>query len=85
MLFEKPDAFNNPDRSEQKLFKNLAKFDFESICVKKEDSYKQTETSTWIGKHVPASVSISLNLILETIFFCKTNLHYLISSFIAAL
>ena len=33
-LFEKLDAFNTPYRNEQKLFKNLAVFDFESICVK---------------------------------------------------
>ena len=48
----------SPYRNEQKLFKNLAIFDFESICVK-EDSYKQSETTMWIGKHVPISVSIS--------------------------
>ena len=83
-LFEKLDAFNIPYRNEQKLFKNLAKFDFESICVK-EYSYKQTETTTWIGKHVPISVSISSNLIPEPIFLCKANPHHLISSFITAL
>ena len=44
-LFEKLDAFNIPYRTEQKLFKNLAIFDFESICVK-ENYYKQTETTT---------------------------------------
>ena len=33
-LFEKLDAFNIPYRIEQKLFKNWAIFDFESICVK---------------------------------------------------
>ena len=38
-LFEKLDAFNIPYKNEQKLFKNLAIFDFESICVK-EDSYQ---------------------------------------------
>ena len=48
-LFEKLDAFNIPYRSEQKLFKNLAIFDLESICVKEANSYKQTETTTWIG------------------------------------
>ena len=69
-VFEKLDAFNIPNRNEQQLFKNLAIFDFESICVK-EDSYKQTESTTWIGKHVPISVSISSNLIPEPIFLCK--------------
>ena len=54
-FFEELDAFNIPFRSDQKLFKNLAIFDFESVCVK-ENSYKQTETTPWIGKHVPVSV-----------------------------
>ena len=66
------------------MFKNLAIFDFESICVK-EESYKQTETTTWIGKHVPISVSIASNLTSEPIFFCNTNPHHLFSSFITAL
>ena len=59
-------------------------FDFESICVQ-EDSYKQTETTTWIGKHVPKSVSISSNLIPEPIFLCNANPYHLISSFITTL
>ena len=78
------DAFKIPYKNEQKLFKNLAIFDFESICVK-GDSYEQTETTTWIGKHVPISVSISSNLIPEPIFLCNANPHHLISSFINAL
>ena len=82
--FEKLDAFNISYRNEQKLFKNLAVFDFESICVK-ENSYKQTETTKWIGKHLPISVSISSNLIPEPIFLCNANPHHLISSFITAL
>ena len=72
-LFEKLDAFNIPYENEQKSFKNLAFFDFESICVK-EESYKQTETTTWIGKHVPISVYISSNLIPEPIFLCNAIL-----------
>ena len=83
-IFEKLDAFNISYRSEQKLFKSLAMFDFESIGVK-EDSYKQTETTTWIRKHVPISVSISSNVIPEPIFLCNANPHHLISSFITAL
>ena len=83
-LFEKLDAFNIPYVSEQKLFKNLAIFDFESICVK-EESYKQTETTTWIGKHVLVSNSISSKLIPEPIFLCNANPHHLISSFITVL
>ena len=37
-FFEKLDAFNISYENEQKQFRNLAIFDFESICVK-EDSY----------------------------------------------
>ena len=77
-------TFNILYGSEQKLFKNLAILDFESICVK-EESYKQTEITTWIGKHVPISVSISSNLIPEPIFLCNANPHYLISPFITVL
>ena len=83
-IFEKLDAFNIPYRSEQKLFKDLEKFDFKSICVA-EKSYKQTETTTCIRKLVPKLVSISSNLFLEPIFLCNANLHDLISSFIIAL
>ena len=84
-FFEKLNAFNIPYKNEQKLFKNLAKLDFESICVK-ENSYKQTDNTTWIGKHVPISVSISSNLIPEPIFLCNAHPHHLISStFISAL
>ena len=83
-LFEMLDAFNIPYGKEQKLFKNLAIFDFDSIFVK-EESYKQTETTTWIGKHVPISVSISSNLIPEPIFLCNANPQHLISTFSSAL
>ena len=83
-LVEKLDAFNIPNKNEQKLFKKLAIFDFESICVK-EDSYKQTETTTWIGTHVTISVSVSSKLIPEPISLCNANPHHLISSFITAL
>ena len=44
--------------SEQKLLKNLAKFDFKSICVQNE-TFRDTNTTTWIGKNVRISVSIS--------------------------
>ena len=83
MLFEKLDAFNILYRNEQFLFKNLAIFDFESTYVK-EDSYKQSETTTWIGKHLPISISISSNLIPGPILFCNFNFHHLISSLITA-
>ena len=39
-LFEKLDSFNTPYREDQKLCKNLAVFDLESICVK-EETYQE--------------------------------------------
>ena len=66
------------------MFKNLAVFGFEFICVK-EETYKGTENTKWIGKHVPISVSISSNLIPEPIFFCNSDPRHLESSFISAL
>ena len=64
-IFDKLDSFGIKYTSQQKLFKNLAIFDFESICVQEEED---TKTTTWIGKHVPISVSISSNLVEETVF-----------------
>ena len=84
-LLEKLDAFNIPYRSEQKLFKNLAILDFKSICVTEANSSKQTETTTWIGKHVPISLSISSSLIPEPSFLCNANPHHPISSINTAL
>ena len=66
-LFEKLEGFNLPVSEDNKLFNNLAIFDFESISVPTEE-LKETQTTTWIGKHVPVSVSISSNLIDEPIF-----------------
>ena len=83
-LFEEFYSFNIPYREDRKLFKNLAVFDFESVCVKKE-TYEETETTKWIGKHVLISVSISSNLIPETIFLCNSDPRHLLSSFVGTL
>ena len=70
-LFENLDSFNIPYREDQKLFRNSAVFNFESICVK-EETYRETETTKWVGKHVPISVSVSSNLIAEPVF-CNSD------------
>ena len=66
-LFEKLEGFNMPVSKDNTLFNNLAIFDFESICVP-SDELKATQTTSWIGKHVPIFLSISSNLIEEPIF-----------------
>ena len=70
--------------SQQTFFKNLALFDFESICVQ-EETFKDTETTTWIGKQVLISVSISSNLVEEPIFLYNSVPYQLVSWFIATL
>ena len=72
-LFDKLDSFAMAYTHEQTLFKNLAIFDFESICVQKE-SFKDTDTTKWIGKHIPISVSISSNLVKEPFSFATLTL-----------
>ena len=63
------------------MFKNLANFDFEAICVPSEQ-LKDTNTTTWIGKHEPISVSIFSNLIDEPVFLFDNDPKALIISFV---
>ena len=83
-LFEKLEGFNLPVSEDNKLFNNLAIFDFESICLPTEE-LKQTQTTTWIGKHVPISVSISSNLFDEPIFLYNKDPQNLINDFVSRL
>ena len=83
-IFEKLDGFNIPYTEDKKLFSNVAVFDFESICVPTEE-LKATETTTWIGKHVPISVSISSNLQDAPIFLCEKDPELLIIAFVSSL
>ena len=83
-LFDKLDSSGFEYTSEQKLFKILAMFDFESIFFQKE-TFRDTNTTTWIGKHVQRSVSISSNIVEEPIFLCNSDPHHLVSSFLGTL
>ena len=82
-LFDKLDSSDIQYTTNQKLFNNLAVFDFESICIP-EEKFKNTETTTWIGKHDPMSVSISSNLIAMPIILCNSYPRDLVESFIDA-
>ena len=83
-LFDKLNSFGINYRSEQKLSKNSAILDFESICVQ-EETFRDTITTNWIGKLVLISVSISSNLVEEPVFPCNSDPHYLVASFIGVL
>ena len=58
---------------------------FESICFQKETLRDTNTLRTWIGKHVPISVTISSNLVVEPIFLCNSDPRHLVASFSAAL
>ena len=79
-LFDKLDSFDIQYTDDQKLFNILAVFDVESICIP-EEKFKNTETTTWISKHVPISVSISSNRIDEPLCLCNYNPRDLLESF----
>ena len=80
-FFEKLERFQFPVSEDNKLFKNLAIFDFESIVIPTE-GLKETQTTTWIGKHVPISVSLLSNLVDEPIFLYKKDPQNLIFEFV---
>ena len=82
-LFDKLDSFDIHYTDDQKLFGNLAVLDVESICIP-EEKFKNAKTTTWIGEHVPISVSISSNLIAKPIFLCNSNPRDSVESFIDA-
>ena len=79
-LFEKFDNFSIAYPEDDTLIKNLAVFDFEAICVHSVD-INNTATTSWIGTHVPVSVSISSNLLDEPVFICEKDPKRLIISF----
>ena len=83
-LFEKLEGFNIPVSKDNTLFNNLAILDFESICVP-SDELKATQTTTWMRKHVPISVSISSNLIDEPVFLYNKDPQKLIIDFLIKL
>ena len=80
-LFEKLESFKIRVSKDNTLLNNLAFFDFESIFVQ-SDELKATQTTTWIGKHVPISKSISSNLIDEPIFLYNKDSQKLIIDFV---
>ena len=83
-LFEKLDNFSITYPEDYTLFRNFVVFDFEAICVQSVEA-NNTLTTSWIGTHVPVSVSISSNLLEEPVFLCKNDPNSLIISFVAQL
>ena len=80
-FFDKLMAFDIEVAEGDTFFNNFAVFDFESFCVK-NSKLVDTETTTWVGKQEPISVSITSNLLGEPIFSCNTGPHSLVSAFV---
>ena len=81
---DKLEFFNIGYSANQKLFMNVAICDLESIYVE-EDKFLDTDTTTWIGEHVPVSVWIWSNLIEQPIFLCNSSPWDLVESSVDAL
>ena len=83
-LFEKLANFSITYPEDYTLFRNFVVFDFEAIRVQSVEA-TNTLTTSWIGTHVPVSVSISSNLLDEPVFVCENDPNRLIISFVAQL
>ena len=83
-LFEKLKDFIIPYKPEQKLFTKEVIHGFESFCVAHK-VFKVTETTTWIGKVFPNSVSISTNFLDDSVILSEVNTCDLLSPFFDAL
>ena len=84
LLFDKLDSFNIKYMSERKLLQKLTISDFESICVQKE-TFRDSKTTKWLGKHGPISLSVLSNLVEGPIFLCNTDPQHLVATLIGAL
>ena len=80
-VFEKLENVDVKINDTIRLFTNLAVFDFESIKVH-DETLSNSNSVTWVGKHVPISVSIASNLHSSPIFLCKKNPMQLIREFL---
>ena len=82
--FVKLDSSGIKYTSEQYLLKTLALFDFELVRVQ-EETFKDTNATTWIGKNVSESVSFSSNIIIESISLCNFSPNHIVAAFIGSL
>ena len=80
-IFDRLEEFNIIVPDELRLFPNLIVYDFESITVH-DSTIKNTELTSWIGKHVPISVSLCSNFNPDTLFICNEDPNQLIRDFV---
>ena len=83
-IFDQLEDVNIMVPQELRLFSHLIVFDFESITVP-DNTLRNTDLTSWIGKHVPISVSIASNLLKDPIFICNEDPYQLIFDFVSSL
>ena len=83
-IFDRLDDIKINVPQELRLFSHLIVFDFESITVP-DNTLRNTDLTSWIGKHVPISVSIASNLLKDPIFICNEDPYQLIRDFVSSL
>ena len=83
-VFERLEDIGIHVDNEVRLFTNFAVFDFESITVA-DNTLKNSDSTTWIGRHVPISVSISYSFGSGVYFLCNSDPKQLVRDFIEKL
>ena len=83
-IFDRLDDVKNNVTQELRFFSHLIVFDFESITVP-DNTLRNTDLTSWIGRHVPISVSIASNLLKDPIFICNEDPYQLIRDFVSSL
>ena len=79
-VFERLEDIGIHVEKEIRLFTNFAFFDFESITVA-DNTLKNSDSTTWIGRHVPISVSISYSF-GSGVILCNSDPKQLVRHFI---
>ena len=82
-VFERLEDIGIHVEKEIRLFTNFAFFDFESITVA-DNTLKNSDSTTWIGRHVPISVSISYSF-GSGVILCNSDPKQLVRHFIEKL
>ena len=83
-IFDRLDDVKINVPQELRLFSHLIVFNFESITVP-DNTLRNTDLTSWIGRHVPISVSIASNLLKDPIFICNEDPYQLIRDFVSSL
>ena len=83
-VFERLEDIGIHVDNEVRLFTSFAVFDFESITVA-DNTLKNSDSTTWIGRHVRISVSISYSFGSGVYFLCNFDPRHLVRNFIEKL